>query len=222
MAVGKLGWLNPKKSTSEERIQEATLALESIKTKTPDEFLKLLDSAYKAHAQELDKSAVKGVDLHSELEKFVKGEMKKTEVNLDALDTRIMPFVNWAKDNVKRFLFSEAHCFSERLWTGGIADCGAELHDGTLAVIDFKSSKAAYPSHFIQCGGYKIQIEENGLFSSNGEHSKKLDRKIDKLIVVPFGAEVVTPEIRENVDEYVKGFEAAVALYRLLGLNQNK
>lgn len=221
-AVGKMGWLNPKHHSQDERIQEATLALESIKAKDPVSFLQLLDEAYKAHAQELDRSARDGTNLHEELERFVKGEMKKSEVNLDTLDTRIMPFVNWAKDNVKRFLWSEAHAYSERLWCGGVSDAGAELHDGTFAVIDFKSAKACYPHHLIQAAGYAIQIEENGLFSENGEHNKKLDKPIGALIIVPFGAEVVTPEIRTNVEEYKKGFECAVQLYRLLGTEKQQ
>jgi hypothetical protein len=128
--------------------------------------------------------------------------------------------VDWAKANVKKFLWSEANCFDEELWVGGISDAGCELNDGRLAVIDFKSSKAAYPTSFLQTAGYAIQIEKNGLFHESGNANKKIGGKIEALIVVPFGAEVVLPEIRYEVEAYKTGFRQAVGLYRLLGMEE--
>jgi hypothetical protein len=44
-----------------------------------------------------------------------------------------------------------------------------ELNDGTIAVIDFKSSKDAYPEQFWQCAGYDILVSENGGYTAEGE-----------------------------------------------------
>jgi len=188
-------------------------AIDALQKKYP-----IFKTARYAHYQSKNKSAKKGVNLHEELEAFVKGEMgiiKKREY-----DPKIQPFIEWAKENVKRFLYSEAHCFDEELWVGGISDAGAELMDGKYAVIDFKSSKEVYTNQFIQTAGYATQIDKNGLWDKNGEVNKKLD-KIEALIVVPFGAEIIKPDIRFNVDDYKQGFEWCVGLYRLLGLNKN-
>ena len=133
----------------------------------------------------------------------------------------IMPFVIWSNKNVKKYEYSEAHCFDEELWVGGISDAGAELKDGSYAVIDFKSSKEAYTNQFIQAAGYALQIDKNGLWSKDGKMNKKLDKPINALIIVPFGAEEIKPEIRYVISEYRKGFEWCVGLYRLLGLDSN-
>ena len=220
-ACGEFGWTNAKLFEEQQRLEVASKRFEIIKALTPPEYLALLDTAYKAHATHLKSSAKKGTDLHAILERFVKIEMKrdgikplaKKEIEL------IQPFIDWSKKNVKRFIASEAHCYSKELWVGGIVDVVAELNDGTYAVIDFKSAKAVYITHFLQCSGYAIEIDENGLFSEDGKHNMKLDKKIGALIVVAFGADPIKPEIRTQISKYEAGFKSAVDLYRLLDLD---
>ena len=107
--------------------------LEEIKAMSPKEFYKLLDKAYRAHSTTLKDKAEEGTDLHAELEKFVKWHMSEKKDNdfgqIDAVifEARIRPFIDWTFQNVKRFLWSEAHCYSEKMWTGGISDVGAGL-----------------------------------------------------------------------------------------------
>ena len=189
-------------------------AIDELQKKYP-----IFKKARFAHFDKKNKTAKEGTNLHEELEKFVKAEMGKWNYEDEDLDPKIKPYIEWSRNNVKEYLASEAHCFDEELWVGGITDCVAEMNDGRIAVIDFKSAKEAYVNHFIQASGYAIQIDKNGLFSEDGEHSKKLDKQIEVLIVVPFGAETVKPVVRLDVDEYKKGFEYCVGLYRLLGLS---
>jgi hypothetical protein len=226
-AVETLGWIHPDikenglvvgKRTQEERIRAVTETLRAIKIMTADAFVKLLDRAYKAHSVSLKDSAQKGTDLHAELESYVKSKMGKNDKK--QFDPKIQPFIDWAENNVEKFIWSECHCFSKDMWVGGITDAGAVLKDGSVAVIDFKSSKEAYPSQFIQAAGYAMQLEENGLWNEAGTANKKLENKIDTLIVVPFGATKVLPVIRKNVEDYKKGFLSALQLYRLLGLSK--
>jgi hypothetical protein len=223
LACNTLGWIKPldtrKKNTPEElekndkeRIESAIKFLELYKEMTPQEYCKLLDKAYRAHSSTLDKSAKKGTDLHKELEDFVKGKMGIIPVR--EYDEKITPFIKWSNENVKTFLFSEAHCYSITLWTGGIIDCGVELMNGEYAIIDFKSSKDAYKSQFYQIGGYDLQITENGIFSPNGKLSKKLDRAITKHIVVPFGKVDATPVISGDTEGNKEGFLACLVLYK--------
>lgn len=221
LAVEKFGWRNPKKFSPEECAIACEQGLERVKNLTRDEYATLLNQAYRAHKDSLDKSAVKGTNLHEELEKFVKAEMGIWNYEIRDLDKRILPFVEWAENNVEKFLFSEAHTYSERLWIGGIIDAGAKLKDGSIAIIDFKSSKEAYINQFIQVGGYALQAEENGIFDENGENNQKLEGPVTKLIIVPFGADPVLPVIMSDVSAYKDGFEAAVKLYRLI-FNHNE
>lgn len=212
LAVGKLGWLNPKLSTPEARKLSVETSLEQIRSMSPEDYQKLLDEAYKAHATKLKDSAEHGTDLHAELERYVKNQMAN---RMATYDEKIQPFITWANENIKRWLWSEAHCYSEKLWVGGISDVGAELMDGSFAIIDFKSSKEAYESQFIQIGGYALQIEENGLFEPDGSFSMMPDKKFTQFIVVPFGAKEVIPVSRFNVEELKDGFKACVTLHKL-------
>ena len=70
LAVGKLGWTNPKNASKEQRLDTVVPYLENIKQMQPEAFLALLDDAYKAHATKLKDSALSGTDMHAELEAY--------------------------------------------------------------------------------------------------------------------------------------------------------
>ena len=212
MAVAKFGWLDPKKNPPE-AVQEALgRAFEEIKLLDLPAYEKLVAEAYKAHSVRLKKAAKDGTDLHAELEQFVLEEMELAIVAPHS--PKIQPFVDWARANVKKWLWAEGHCYSEELWTGGIADSGAEMNDGSLAVFDFKSAKDAYYDHFVQAGGYATALEESGLLTRDGELVLEFEKPFDKLIIVPFGAEVMNPVIRTDVGTFKHNFRNALALYK--------
>lgn len=218
-ALELMGW-TATKAEKQSRIDAAANVLGNIKKMGVKEYLALIDKAYRNHKDSLDKSASKGTDLHAELERYIKWIMSGKK-GLYTPNERIVPFVEWSEKNVKKFLWSEAHCYSERLWTGGIADAGAILNDDSVTVIDFKSSKEAYTSQFIQCAGYALALEENGLFDKDGNFQFKVGWNFDKFIIFPFGQEKLEPwENDKPIDELKKGFENAVQLYRLLELGK--
>jgi len=224
LAVSKLGWTKAKDwkllKTDEQkqedikrRIDFTSPFFEMVKGMDIESYISLLDEAYKAHAVKLDKSADAGTDLHAELEKFVKNTM---ENRMATYEDKIKPFIEWSVKNVKRFIGSETHCYSEKMWTGGITDAVAELNNGEIAVIDFKSAKDAYSSHFFQIGGYDLQISENGGFDAEGNQIFKLDKPITQHIVVPFGAKEPYPVVSRLVDENKEAFRSALSLYRII------
>lgn len=189
-------------------------AIDELQKKYP-----IFKKARFAHFDKKNETAKTGVNLHAELEHWVRAKMGIGPYKAD-YDPKIKPFIDWAENVVKRFLWSEAHCFDEDLWVGGISDTGVELNDETYAIIDFKSAKEAYVNYFIQAGGYALQVEKNGLWDKEGKVNKKLDKPISHLIIVPFGAETIEPAIRHNVADYKDGFRNCVSLYRLLGMSK--
>ena len=222
MACSELGWTNSKiknvEIPLETRMLSAAKSLDEIKAYTPEQWLKRLDKAYRAHKDNLTKSAKKGTDLHAELERFVKNRILAqlgSAKDTTEYEPKIKPFIEWADKEVKRFLFSEMHTFSEKHWLGGVVDCGVELNNGEYALIDFKSSKEAYDNQFWQIGGYHIQIEENGGWTADGEKVFTLDKPITQHIVVPFGTEPVVPVIDKEVGTHKEAFLAALTLYKL-------
>lgn len=235
LACEKFGWLPSKKkiggkyvvvNTEEERQQHAVEYLNRIRELPLEEYMKLLDEAYKAHSVKLNDSADSGTDLHAILEKYVKSciynNNKKPLAIWDSgieekvLKDKIEKFVNWAYENIEEFVWSELHCYSHSLWLGGISDVGIKLKNGKVGILDFKSAKESYETHFIQCGGYDLQISENGGFTSNGYKILNEGIKFDFYAIVPFGADEFTVDFRYNVDELKEAFKSALVIYKLL------
>lgn len=221
LAVAELGWQNAKLVSPEARLESVGVHLLAIKDMDAKQFLALLDKAYSAHSKVLKTSAVKGTDMHAELEKYVKNSINANRgIPMELLGDWIDPvklFATWARENVAQFLVSEGYCYSEKLWTGGITDCIAVMKNGHIAILDFKSSKEAYDSQFIQVSGYDIEQAENGIFDANGSIIAS-PFKVGEYIVIPFGAKKFTVDIRTNVDDYKRGFESAVVLHKLLNV----
>jgi len=212
--------IKAKKATQEEidaLNSSCATRLDEIKGMTTEDYVKLLNDAYKAHSVKLKDSAKAGTDLHAELERYVKNHMITNGVAKDTstYDIKIQPFISWSEKNVKRFIYSEANCFSEKMWTGGISDACSELNDGNVIVIDFKSAKDAYLTKFWQAVGYAIQVEENGWYDKDGNLLGKLEKPIDYVCVVPFGAEIVEPKFYYNMEEGKKAFQLMTDLYKL-------
>ena len=190
-------------------------AIDELQIKYP-----IFKKARFAHFSDKNKKADKGTDLHAELEKYVKlmiidqGGIPH-EINGGHENPKVETFIQWAKENVKKFLWSEMYCYSESLWVGGISDCGYESKDGQIGIIDFKSSKEAYDSQFIQIAGYDLQVRENGGFDKDG--NKMLEPvEANHYIVFPFGAEKLEAVSKFNVEELREGFKSALTLHKLL------
>jgi hypothetical protein len=195
--------------------------LSQLKNFSAEKFLAKLDKAYSAHSTQLRKTAGEGDDIHAKCERYVLHCMNTNAGRpIPPPEGKTGPtvvFAKWACRNVERFRWAEAHCYSEKLWVGGISDCGAmmipEVFTGKrLAIIDFKRAKAAYFSHFIQLAGYALQIEENGLFTADGVNIVE-PMEIDSLVVFPFGGG--KPELRMFTPEYGDVFKGILKTYRL-------
>jgi uncharacterized protein (DUF1330 family) len=250
LAVNHLGWVSPKipgtskKVPMAERLTPEYLArYNELIGMDPATFLEQLDFAYKAHSVKLEKAADDGTDLHAQLESYVKYcIVRHGSVPLSADEyvgssgnegraQEVAMFANWAVDNVKQFIASEGYCYSERLKTGGIVDLAFEDMDDNYVLLDFKSSKAAYDTHFFQNAGYAIAIEENGIFTQDGELIRKMDKPFSYFLVLAYGMPEPVPQrhpsspklkdgetpLGEDIQRCKAAFEAAVNLHRLCG-----
>jgi hypothetical protein len=164
-----------------------------------------------------DAKADKGTDMHALLEEYVKNcidnNQGKPLVVTHELK-QIQMFIDWSIINVNKFMFSERNVYSSRLWTGGIFDLMFEDKGGRICIGDFKSSKEAYLSQFIQIAGYDIQQWENGIFNDDG-YKLSEGYKIEAYYVFPFGSEKFEVGVRLNTEILKDGFENCVNLYKL-------
>ena len=138
--------------------------------------------------------------------------MKK---NYESNNEMVKLFSDWAEKNVSKFLVSEGHTFSEEHWLGGIVDCIYEDKEGRMVVMDFKSSKEAYLSQFLQIAGYDLQIQENGIVTKDGEQIMK-PRSVGYYAVFPFGMKNPAPQFYYDTEKAREGFLSAVVLHKLI------
>ena len=216
MALGQLGWTNPKLIKKEEGIKIAGKARKNFFINNED-YYDWLQECYRAHDTKKKDSAEIGVDMHAELEKYVIECLEnggKPVISDKAQMWQVDIFATWAIANVEQFLFSEGHTFSKVHFIGGIVDVGAKMKKGHNALLDFKSSKEAYYSQMIQTAGYAIQVEENGIVDRDG--NKTLTPfEVQELFVVPFGGDKMTPRSVQNVSGFKDAFLGALLNYQL-------
>lgn len=216
LACETMGWRNPKKDSVEKIESSARESLEKIKEMGLEDYIRLLNTAYRAHSQTLKKKADAGTDMHSVLEDFIKSQISGVSVEDSKPSEQITDFVVWSEKNVKKFVFSEAHCFSESAWVGGVADFGYIDKQGKFVLGDFKSSKEAYFNHWVQAGGYHRQIEENGLYNADG--SVLIARKdlppIDYHAIFCAGKSLAEPFFNYDTARTRRAFEYCIRLYQ--------
>jgi hypothetical protein len=227
LAVAELGWMNSKDGRvvvpKEVRLKKIAEVFPKIKEMTDEQYLALLDRGYRAHDSLVNKAATAGTDRHALGESWVRDCIDNLDSKplSDNFDPEIESFVEWSRKNIKRFLWSESHCYSEKHWLGGISDIGCEMNSGSIAIIDLKSSKEAYPNQFFQIGGYDICVSENGLFDKDGNKTGELPSPITAHIVFPFGMAKPIGIIQTDVERNKKAFLAELELYRILNSFDN-
>lgn len=179
------------------------------------EWVQFLDKAYRAHKTNLDKTAHQGVDLHFAVESYIKSKMTDGKIHLTTEQLEILfPFMTWCEKNVKKFIFSEVHCYSEALFCGGIVDLAYIDNENRLILGDVKSAKDIYFSNLAQLGGYHLQLEENGLFTTEGNLISVLDRPIQGHAIFHFGNGFTEPSISYQVERNKEAFKSALKLFQ--------
>jgi len=169
-----------------------------------------------AHYDNKNKKAKKGTDMHEELEKYVKLMISDQNGNPMLMNgyehESVEIFAKWSIKNVKRFIASEFHCYSEKLWTGAIGDLLYESMKGDLVLMDFKSKKETYRSDYLQDAGIDIMVNENGILDAEGNLVGKIDKTINSYGVYPFGVKDPEPSFYYDVDLAKKVYVATVEL----------
>jgi len=202
--------------------EEYLMAVNSGDKKKAIDALQIKYPAFKkarfAHFEDKNEKADEGTELHERLELAVKMMMDGVKV-ISSPEPKVMEFVKWAEANVKTFLWSEMNCYSSFHFIGGISDAGAEMKDGSIALIDFKSAKEAYFSHFVQCALYSLQISENKAgYDKDGNQVFALEKPISQFVVFPFGGKKLEPIVNTNIEGLKRAAISAINLYREKGI----
>ena len=153
---------------------------ENIYTVTKD----ILEDSRKAWVRTRDKAGDVGTILHAIVEDYVKSRIAKRDFDFETSRNKAVSnykieitqseiektkpmfdqFLEWEKEDNVTFLLSEQKMYSEKYWFAGTVDL-VFIKNGDMSKIyigDLKTSIDVYYSHFIQMGGYEIQLKEMG------------------------------------------------------------
>ena len=126
----------------------------------------------------------------------------------EAAQVAFMSFQDWAKSADLRPHAAEMRLCSLRNKFAGTADLIATVN-GHPTLIDFKTSKAIYTTHLLQCCAYHVAYEEMGHGKLDGALVVRLPKDLDgdcecEVVPVP------------SVEELWPGVEAALKLWQFL------
>lgn len=226
LACSHMGWFNENPSSKgyvkpEIGMQNLERRFNEIKQLTPQQYKKELDIAYKAHSAKLKDAGKKGTSTHSLVEDYINAVMKREPYVIpkglsDMQNRQLTEFIEWASQNVKKFLFSEVCTYSIIHKVGGICDFGyVDMYDRTM-LGDIKTGSDIYDNYFIQMGAYDLQLSENGGFTHSG--SKIISElKIEGYTVVNLPKEgSIKVGHRYDRELQQKAFLSALFLFRHL------
>jgi len=98
-----------------------------------------------------------GTDFHNIAENIGKG-ISLPEIKEPKVKGWVDEFNKWITNNVKTFIETERDVSTDRYC--GTLDSLVELKDGKIAVLDYKTSKYIYDTHWLQVSAYWKAYEE--------------------------------------------------------------
>lgn len=134
-----------------------------------DKWEAFLKEASIAHTKKKESGGEKGKDVHSEIESLIKASIENKPFEYDGNNPQVLHFLIWAMKNKVKFVSSEEHIYSKKLWIGGICDFVCEI-DGETWIGDIKTSSAIYPEYFFQTAAYQKCFEEMGKYGKFKGH----------------------------------------------------
>lgn len=146
-----------------------------------------------------------GDKVHNALEDKLMHSIDSTD---PAIKLIVDNYVIWAADKVEKIIALEEAVYNDELKYAGTCDQVALMKDGTLAILDFKTSNSVWPEYGLQLSAYRnCNRTHNNLFNP---------REITKSIIVHYNKK--TKKWEEHVIEEDPGlftvFRSALNIYR--------
>ena len=154
----------------------------------------------------LEESANKGTFVHETLHEYLFKEGKKFDLSnpevLNFLYENLNTFKEFEKDYNIKPIWGEKSFSLDKF--GGTVDLYCEL-DNKYTILDFKTSKRFYSSHFIQLGAYIQLLEAN-------------DYKVEQVAILrikegDYDIKIIN---REDMNDYIELFNRLVEVFYLV------
>lgn len=114
--------------------------------------------------KEKQQSAEFGKIVHTSVSDSIGGVTTSTPPEIQPI---ISSFDEWASKNIRKWLCRDVEVESEQYGYHGALDAIAELKNGAIAILEFKTSKRIQDDHYLQICAYagcdKINVDQNQL-----------------------------------------------------------
>ncbi len=198
--------------------------LESIKTFIKD----AVDSPYNIS----EKAKDTGTIVHDLIEKYIKFESMTSEGLNQEVDKSFSAFLTWEKENINKWLESEKKIYNEKICYAGTMDALAEMKDGKIYLIDFKTSKGFYDGYDEQLSAYRYarghlrDCEIEFVHSVKDKIFKKKEQfphvEIDGMGILRLDKLTGMPEWKDYSDKYERSLKAFFTLTDYYYLAKNR
>lgn len=212
--------------TEKEAVLEAVKACHGYaQGMTPEGFVATIEKhigSAKAHIRKMNVAADIGSAVHAEVEQYMKalirGESYKMTHENPEVMWAIMAFEDWWAGAGLAPLVSEQFVYCSTLDTAGTIDLICQRDDGSLGIVDFKTSNYLLPVHHVQVATYQ-KMGQNWL-PLEWATLVRIPKKYGEVAieVKPLG-EIWDDRRKETrrvpVEDLVAAFQAARELYRV-------
>ncbi len=183
-----------------------------------DTWKRVCADARTAHTKKKEAAGTHGTDSHILVEEYVKVCLERNSGKPGLYVEMVkfagpkswgpmMPFIDWSRENVDHFLFSERRMFNKEHWIAGTCDFAYVDKQGRRVVSDFKTSGSGiYYEMWIQTAAYQLLGEGMGDEKYDYRTIVRLDKK----------GEFEVQE-RHDYETDKDAFLCALKLYRAMG-----
>jgi len=156
----------------------------------------------------VDEKAAIGTLAHQMIANYLRGEKTDTseysKVQIDQAENAILSFFEWEKTHPIKVLLIEEPIVSEQFCYGGTIDCLGKIN-GSLCLLDFKTSSGIFPEMMLQLAAYKHLLVEQ-------------DYDINQAIILRVGRtpdEGFEERLVNHLDKRWEIFQHCLEIYRL-------
>ena len=125
-----------------------------------EQILGLIETARKEWRTISDEAMNIGTEVHALAEDDAKGIPVDLTGRREEVANGFKAYLDWKGQYIKRFIAVEVVVYSDEYRYAGTADVVAELNDGRIALIDYKTSKGFFSGYDLQLCAYKFAYEE--------------------------------------------------------------
>jgi uncharacterized protein YaaQ len=185
-----------------EEVPSVTTIIQLINKPSLQKWANVLGFRHQRLEDVLDKKASMGTLLHDALNRYVNGDVYsplfKYEDENKLLKVYLNSYLGWAKKNKIKKIYTEYSLVSDKF--AGTLDFYGKIND-KYTILDYKTSKKPYTTHFLQLGAYTYMMEEKG---------EKVEQVT--ILIVNEKCEEHT-KTREEIQPYIDAFILLVDLY---------